>query len=257
MRERSISFNGPTASSAIQMRYETETDRRAMFDQLHASADPQAPFFAAKILRECMDMTNKGLDAMQREFEAKASTIPVIRTKQTEAFQKLKAPCAKFFGRQTTPEEIEELEAEGVRRGDPRAIARSLALGKIDPKTNTHEVAVQALDQGDAYVIADVATWLSQQNGRMTIMGAPVPSADVVAANIAWHLVACDHGLSCGADSSHVLNLCAFDGVCGKTSYEDMVRTMILTPQQYLRAQELRARIEAALQAKDYGSLGI
>ena len=239
------------------MRYESESDRRAMFEQLHTSADPQAPFFAAKILRDCMDMTNKGLEAMQKEFEAKASTVAELHTRQTEAFQKLKSPCAKFFGRQTTLEEIEELEAEGVRRGDPRAIARALALGKVDPKSNTHEIAGQALDQGDPYVVADVATWLSQQAGRMTIMGRPVASADTVAANIAWQLVACDHGLPCGTDSSHVLSVCAFDGICGKTSYEDLVRTTILNAQQYLRAQELRARILAALQARDYGSLGI
>ena len=254
---RPISFARPSASDTIAFRYDSATDRRALLDELTKSPEPSASYFAACILRDCADVATKGLDALQREFETRASAQPQLRAMQAKAFNKLKAPCATLYGRQISAEEIEGLEIEGARRGDPRALALGLALGRSDPPINPRQLAEQLLDKGDPYAITDVATWLAQQTGRMTIMGAPVANQDIVTANLAWQLVACDYGRPCGPDSPAVLNACAFDGLCDKASYEDLIRSTLLNPQQYQRAIELRARIIAALQAKDYASLGI
>jgi len=256
VRDRSIAPAHAPGADALAKRVEAAADRRTLLDELLASSAAEAPYIAAAILRECMDVANDGWHEKLIDFQRKASQEPQLRNAQVAAFERLKQPCARLSGRSVTLQEIEALEAEGVSRGDPRAIARALALGKYADKGHASQLAAQLLESGDPYAMKDIATWLVGQTGRATIMGAQVVTADLIPANLAWQLVACSYGYPCGADNPQVLSSCAFDGIC-KDSYENLLRNARLSPQQYQRVIELRQRIEAALQAKDYASLGI
>jgi hypothetical protein len=94
------------------------------------------------------------------------------------------------------------------------------------------------------------------RRGGFTVDGDRVPQSDAAAAQHAWQMVACDYGLDCGPSFDPVLSPCIWDGLCGLASFEEASRKS-LPSQTYDRAVELRARIIAALQRKDFASLGL
>jgi hypothetical protein len=243
---------------SVARRYETANDKRALFEELKASGSSDAPFFAAMILRDCLDVSVQGLNSVITDFTAKIPDNSPTKTTQIEAFRRLKEPCAGFEGRRSSLAEVEQKFSEAMRNGDPRAMARTLNTGQFDPKSDPVKLAAGLLEDNDPYVIAEVADFLEGPvAGGFVIGGMPVGPLHTAAANAAWDLVACDYGGSCGSNSGPVLTACAYSEVCGVSSLDEVMSTLYLTPDEYRRALEYRLQIEAALQSKDYSSLGL
>jgi hypothetical protein len=254
---------GQTAQSgnrqlSLPQRYDTATDKRKLFEELKASESSESPYFAAKILLDCRDVSLKGFNLVINDFIANIPDNSPAKATQVEAFRRLKEPCSGFDGRRISIEEIQQKYAEGVQKSDPRAIARTLMTGQIEPNSDPIRLAVLLLQKADPYVISEVAGFMAGPvGGGVVIDGKPVDLINISAANTAWQLVACDYGGSCGPNSAAVLNACANRGVCGMASFDELVRTAILTLDDYQRALQYRLQIEAALQNKDYVSLGL
>ena len=245
-------------ATMIRHRFETALDYRALYDELMRSGEPEGKFFAAKMLFECVDVGAKSFDAVINAFIASVPPDAPHAAARIAAFRQMKEPCARFSGRQIDPAEIERLFAEGARSGDPRALSRMLAQDKLDPSSDAMAVAARALESGDPYALNNVATFLFRANRLdQTIDGALVDRADIDAAQMAWDLVACDHGWPCGRDSEPLLHMCARDGLCGAQTFEELIRDELGILASFDRVQYFRDRILAALSRKDYGSLGI
>ena len=238
--------------------YETAPDQRALFDQLDRSASTEAPYFAAKILRRCIEVSKVGLKELLASFPSRyPSTASPVAVRE-EAYRKIHVPCKGFEGRPATIEEITEHVKEGARRGDPRSLAQAIAQRRPDDKSDPMSSAAKLIDTGDPYVLSELRGFLVQAAvGNGNVGGLPLTESDRAAAFLAWSMIACDHGLDCGPDSNQLLTSCAFDGRCGLGSVEDLMRNAWSADTQYRTALELRPRILEALRAKDYASFGI
>ena len=260
---RSASFTRPVDSTAIAVsmirhRFETSPDYRALFDELQRSGVAEGRFFAAKMLGDCVDVGVKGLDTVLRDFIASVPADSPHASARIAAFRRIKEPCAGFSGRRTDAGEIGRLNAEGAAMGDVRALSRMLAGGVLDPALDPLAVMTRLLESGDPYALHNVAMYLSDAaRGPLVVDGKPVDAADFDAAQMAWDLVACDHGWPCGPHSEPVLNMCAHDSLCNAQTFEELVRTELGILASFERVQHFRSRILAALARKDYGSLGI
>jgi hypothetical protein len=245
-------------AAMIRYRFETSLDYRALFDELMRSGDAEGKFFAAKMLSNCADVGAKSLDEVMSEFVASIPPDAPFAAERVAAFRQIKEPCAGFSGRKPDADEIERLLEDGARSGDPRARSWMLARNTLDSSADTMAVAARLLESGDPYALNNVANFLFRAN-RPAIMvdGALVDAADLDAAQMAWDLVACDHGWPCGRDSEPMLSMCARDGLCAAQTFEELIRTELGILASFERVQAFRARILAALARKDFSSLGV
>lgn len=249
---------GGQPASELARLYETAPDLRALFDQLDRSDAPEAPYFAAKILQRCAEVSKVGLKELLAKFPSRypgtSSPIPV----REDAYRKILVPCKGFESRPIAPEEIAERQKEGVRRGDARALAQAMGLRRPDDKPSPLESAARLVDTADPYVLSELGGFLVQAAiGHGSVGELRLTESDRAAAFLAWSMIACDYGLDCGPENNQVLTACAFNGRCGLGSVEDLIRNVWSADNQYRTALDLRPRILDALQAKDYAAFGL
>jgi hypothetical protein len=245
-------------ASLIRHRYETASDYRALFDELMRTDASEGRFFAAKILVDCLEVADDGYDTVLRRFVAGVPRDSPNAAARIAAFRRMKEPCAGFSGRTPSSAEIEQLFAAGARDGDVRALSQLLVTDRPEPGADPSATIARLLDSRDPYVLGNIATYIFAAN-RMPVVidGRRVDPPDLDAAQFAWDLVACDHGLPCGPDGKAVLHICAHDGLCNAETFEDLVRAEFGILASFDRVQYFRNRILDALAARDYGSLGV
>jgi len=248
---------GPARAQVI-LRYEHATDKRALFEELTASGFAENYYFAAEILSDCLTVGEQGIGAVTGDFLANLAIDAPATASRLDAFRQSIDPCAGFSGRPTSIDEIQQLYATGAQRGDPRALAHMLMSAGIEEIAGSIRVAASLLESNDPYVIGDVAGFLGGVYARgMVIDGKTLSPADNDSMAMAWALVACDYGAPCGADSRAVLRACAQGGLCGIESLEELFRLTHVPDDTYRHGREYHAQILAALQRRDYASLGL
>ena len=249
--------------SDIARRYETSTDYRRLYDELIASEDVEAPHFAWKMLRHCMDVSRWGLAATIKKFEKEAAMGAVSLVDQRiDAFRRMKAPCAGFEDLRFSSEDRDALQRKGASRGDPRASASLLPLSELDTRAAFADpvaTAASFLATNDPYVFVALLPFMARKaGGGRSVDGRSIDEHDAFAYDLAWQMIACDYGFDCGSSSELVLVGCAFNSYCGRASFEDLVRSGYARDDaEYQRALDLRSRIFDALERKDYASLGL
>ena len=235
------------AVAEISHRYETATDKRALFEELRDSGTAESLYFAAEILEDCFDVGEHGFEAVVNAFLDKLPIDSPTTTKQVESFRRLVEPCAGFDGRLSSPAEIQLLYAAGAQRGDPRAIGHLLTSAGIDSAAVTVQTAAVLLELSDPHVIGEVSSYLAGLFvGGMVLDGARLNPSENGPVTMAWALVACDYGASCGATHPAVLQACARGGLCGIESLDELFRLTYVPVETYQRGQAYRARILAA-----------
>lgn len=243
------------AAPTLAMRFDGATDYRALYDDLLKSDSPAAKYFIGRILLTCADAASSSVDAIVQRFGEWVPAAAANRDERIAAFRRLKEPCRGFGGRRE-PGNPFEIFAEGARRGDPRAQARQLWADTAAPVEGRMESARQMLGHSDPYVVQNLAQFIGMTQGaRMVVDGVRLDPSAMNAVLLAWDLVACDMGATCGSDSDRLLTYCAFDGFCGFESYEDLVRSAFAADVE--RIEDFRAKIHAALVARDAAALGI
>jgi hypothetical protein len=256
----------PTPSAAGNSRderdvsrlYETVFDKRELFEELRTSGSTDSFYFAAEILQDCLDVSEQGYDAVVSEFLARLPADSPTKGQQVEAFRQIVEPCAGFDGRRSSSAEVQLLYAAGAQRGDPRATAHLLSSAGLNVATDSIRTAAALLDQRDPYVIGEVAGYLAGLYARgMVIDGETLSAEENGPVAMAWALVACDYGASCGANSRPILQACGRGGLCGLESLDELFRLTDGAMNAYERSQQYRARILAALQTRDYAALGL
>ena len=245
-------------ASTISGRYETATDKRALFEELKASDSGEAKYFAAKILRDCLDVAQASFGDVQAKFMSGINPGTPHGPARVAAFKQITDPCSGFSGRKFNNNEVDQLIAEGAQKGDPRALARQLLSGQLDQSLDPIRTAAALLETGDPYVFEHVSAFLQiRSKGDLFIDGKAVDPAERGAVNFAWAFVACDYGGSCDAQSAAVLNACAYEGLCNVGSYEELISTSFAALDVYQRSLAYRAKILMALKNRDFASLGV
>ena len=235
--------------------FESTPDRRALFEELKASGTADAHFFAARILRDCFEVGERGLEGAMKAFMAKIPGNSASLAARVDAFRQLTEPCAGFEDRPILVIEVQQQNWQGVQKKDPRAMASALKTGQMDSNTDPLKMAATLLEKNDPYIIADLAVFMAGPAGGFVIDGKPVDRPASAAAMLAWEMVACDYGGQCGPNSPAVLHACADKGVCGIGSFDQLAR--VTMPDDYQRALEFRAQIRAALQYRDFAAIGL
>ncbi|MEP7085338.1 MAG: hypothetical protein ABI854_11410 [Betaproteobacteria bacterium] len=246
------------AAADLGHRYATATDKRALFEELRDSGNSESLYFAAEILADCLDVAEQGFEVAVSEFTDHLSGESPTTTKQVGAFRRLIEPCAGFDGRHSSQGEIQLLHSAGAQRGDPRAIAHLLGSADADSPAVAVRTAANLLALDDPQVIREVSGYLAGLfAGGMVIDGATLDAAENGPVTMAWALVACDYGAPCDAENPAVLQACARGGLCGLKSLDELFRLTYVPLETYERGLAYRARIFAALQRRDYASLGL
>ncbi len=254
-----FSAKAPDAAEAYSQQliqdFESTPDRRALFDELKASGTADAHFFAARILRDCFEVGERGLDGAMKAFMAKIPGNSASLAARVDAFRQLTEPCAGFEDRPIPVIEVQQQNWAGVQKKDPRAMASALKTGQMDSNTDPLKMAATLLEKNDPYIIADLAVFMAGPAGGFVIDGKLVDRSASAAAMLAWEMVACDYGGQCGPNSPVVLHACADKGICGIGSFDQLAR--VTMPDDYQRALDFRAQIRAALQYRDFAALGL
>jgi hypothetical protein len=245
-------------SPSLSKRYETATDKRALFDELIASNEPGGKYFAAKLIVDCKDVADSSLPDVLNKFVPMQSADPDTKALQLSAFKRMKEPCAGFSGRKFSFAEYQQLRSASAQEGDPRGVAALLSTARIDPGSDVMKTAQRLLETNDPYVIESVAAFLgSDRAGGYMIGGVAVDRSHRGDAGIAWQLVACDFGGACGADNPLVLAMCAESAVCNVSLVEQLYQTALASPDSFERAMKYREQILADLRNKNFASLGL
>lgn len=245
------------ARSVVAARYETAIDYRAVLEEFKKSGAAEGKYFAAKILRDCLDVEMTSLEDALKAFSANLPSNIGNADVRVAAFRRLKEPCAGLSGRKLALEDLNELYFEGARRGDPRAQSRLLWTGQLAPDVDPMAMAAKLLEAPEHYVLQNLGNFIGQRNdGALVVDGRPVEDEDRAAAHMAWDLMACDFGGPCGSDGEYVLNLCAYDGMC-RDSLEEIYRTDFAANVDFARVQSYREKFLAALQERSFAALGI
>jgi hypothetical protein len=252
------STRAPAPLATPRHLYEHATDKRLLFDTLRDSGSVEGFYFAARILDDCFDVAEHGIDSVVRSFVGNLPLDAPGKGEQIAAFRQLVEPCYGFDGRTIRPAEIELLYAAGAYQGDPRSIAHLLGSAGIDRVTESIQKARVLLEHRDPYVIAGVSNFLAglYAQGHVIDGNALDPSQNAPVA-MAWTLVACDFGAECSTSNNDVLRACAHGGLCEVHSLEDLFRLTLVDDETYRRGQYYRERILLALQRRDFASLGL
>jgi hypothetical protein len=226
----------------IADRFLLAADLRGFVERhLDSVDDPETAYYVSQALEECSVLPSPAADAGPHWAELAAAAA-------------LAGPCLGFDGRPIEPREIVGLLSAAATRGEPHAIARMLLFRDIAaPKSDVMDSIPWLLATGDPAVIRDVGAFLSKGEAVWRYGAEEVPAP---IAAIAWELVACDLGYSCGPASRLVLAQCAFDGRCDVGHYEEAL--MRYEPANLMgEAQRLRTGILRALREHDWSWLGV
>ena len=253
-----------TASAAaptdFARRFQAATDYRELLDELSQSSSAEAPYFIARILTRCADVSRYGFNEIVTRFGIETASGPAeTLNARMEAFRKMKQPCAGLEGRRFSADQISGKRREGIDRADPRSLAQALGAGEVEAGTDPIALAASLLERNDPLILNELSTYLAGAgHGVRMIGGQPLDPGDFRAAEFAWKMMSCDFGFDCGPDSDLVREGCAYSAICGMGSYEDLIRNGFARDErEYRRALEFRAKILDALRRKDYASLGL
>ncbi len=238
-------------------------DKYALFLELVKKGDGESLYMAGEIVSACTGVLRKGLQAVQADFQAQIPAGDPNRAARLDAFHNLSDPCAGFAPDRLKGQHIpgrDELIAQAADLGYLTAIVEmrmridsDKRLQSGGAKVPSYAWVIEVLDSGDASAMNLAAGHLTGRPGGYMFDGKPVPDADKDIAYYAWQMAACERGYPCELEP--VLNLCAYDGICGVSSYAEAMRRYL--GERFARTQAYKEQLVAALERKDYASLGL
>jgi hypothetical protein len=232
-------------ASAGRDAFERARNLGALFNALHAQADPDALFFAQRALRECMPyVLANGTAGQPPALDRYRPALPddPMTPRRAAAYSALQDRCSGFDLGADPFATARALREALAATSDPRAaleqaamaVRRGGAPGEIMDK-------VRAIaGDGDPYALEQASGVMSALRGRYVfVLDGQVVKPDIVAAG--WMMAACDAGRSCGDE--WVQAPCAFLTECDARDLESSLQRYQLTPSEYEAMQQVRARI--------------
>ncbi len=241
-----IESNKPS-NSTTKLKQDTSTSL--------VSADP-APLYKLWLqTNRCRDIIALGADRAKQNFLAELSGSP-LREVRIEAYEKLKADCAKRAAT-VSKDDPYKLLKEAKEMNEAPAIALELQRRILEGDRNDEirpliEALIQKAANTDAGLLLERLGFLFSSLHDISVTGATIASQDMPAFQAAWTFLACERGLDCGVEATNTLDLCAYRSICNSTSLVESYQQGLLTPQEYEKALHYTAQLRAIFIAKNF-----
>jgi hypothetical protein len=267
---------GPPRSAAA-LEFEKGKNLRQFYDRYMANpegADAETKYLAAAAIEACAGRSRAQqgpTEAEKQRFISRLKENDPNNQQRIDAFTQVTTACDGFQGLNLTGADASRLFKEAALAGNPaakvawaaeqfRETSRG-ATGVEQRRLTEDQLALvrDGLASGDPFAIQRAGNLLSYgstqlADRRLGQDGTPFTPRDLAPA---FTFAACDHGGSCGADNTRVLNGCAYQGACGYQSLEAYMQFNELAPNTYVAAQQNRTMINDAISQGRWDLLGI
>ena len=218
--------------------------------------DAESRYFVAMALEDCYALSHDGFERFRDDFVRRLDPRANNWAREA-AFHQSIHQCVAFEREPISPERVLSLLRSAARDGDPRALARTLLFRDLaDSKAGSFDLVTRLLSSGDPHAIRDVGLFLTRGESTVALDDGGLPVRATTLA-VAWELVACDFGMECGGDSKILTSLCAYQGQCGATSYEDWLSRYTESGEELAEIRRLRMLLRRGLIAQDWQLLGL
>jgi hypothetical protein len=171
--------------------------------------------------------------------------------------------CEGFETRKVDPAEHMRISRRVSEQTDLAAQAyklRPTTLTTPELQAGAQDLALRALDTGDAYLLTELASYFALR--QVGLLGAPriASSADpridaMQRERDAWIWASCELGVDCGPASANGRRVCFEMGKCDWRSIDDVAQDLFADSARNL-PRERKDEIVAAIRARDWAKLG-
>jgi hypothetical protein len=258
--------------SAIAGEFEKAKDLKALYDRLLNAATPEAKYYAAKAIQECIEQRRNPVEALRRDFEQKVAPTDTTYNLRSAALDRISEDrCAGFSSTFLNEANYRQMVAQAAEQGDIRAriaqlqagLPQRLAAGESGGRsaTLTNEELLLLRDAAlseDPDVYRRLANWwLLWQRTDGVRAGPNQETVNGAAWSAAWSLLACENGLDCGPGNRYLNMQCASQGFCGASDLTAYLQQFGLSPYQYQQAINYRETIRSAIEQRQWDWIGL
>lgn len=258
--------------SAIAGEFEKAKDLKAIYDRLSNAATPEAKYYAAKAIQECIEQRRNPVEALRRDIEQRVATTDPTYNLRSAALDRISEDrCAGFSSTFLNDANYRQMVAQAADQGDIRAriaqlqagLPQRLAAGESGGRsaTLTNEELLLLRDAAlseDPDVYRRLANWwLLWQRTEGVRAGPNQETVNGAAWSAAWSLLACENGLDCGPGNRYLNTQCASQGFCGASDLTAYLQQFGLSPYQYQQAISYRETIRSAIEQRQWDWIGL
>lgn len=147
---------------------------------------------------------------------------------------------------------LRKAAASGSVPAQIRLLATDLASGRNVVASEASALVSEALSSEDPAALWELAGAVSNMQGEND--GELGAFSGLPQHEYAWRLAACDRGFNCGPTSDVLQSVCVIGGYCGYASYEDFLRSVVLSPAEYAEVVRMRQQLLQLLASKHSGA---
>ena len=224
----------PAPVSPLALAFESSSNLAQLVLELSpraAAGDAQAARVIAQALDECATLSVRrgGTEGLDKFAEAMPPNRRNVALAHVAQYRERCAELAK--AEKMTPERLREASHAGSLGNDlvdqaQRVVESSTTMSEAEVKDTLRRI----VQSRDARAIAIMADAMGQNPDDREIFGT---KAGTHIYAMAWKLVACDLGMSCGPSSALVRQGCVVYARCIPGDYREIVRFYLLTPSDY------------------------
>jgi len=246
-----------TAPKTPAQIYATSQNFAADYQQLLASAEPDAPYFAAELLGACRAIYDPSTGQFIELEGELAIRLTALGDRTANARRTLIERCSGWVGQLPMGREVRELRTKAALNNS--LVGKSWLLQSL-------------LEQGKSEEASAIASEvLRKQDGNALLMLAPIfvngsetwrigPNGEGVPSTLVepvLTLASCEFGQSCDSDSNQLVFTCATIGYCPRTLREFVLSNPSLLPQEPEQITHYRDVVVAAIRSGRLDLLGL
>lgn len=258
--------------SAIASEFDKAKDLKVLYDRLSNTATPEAKYYAAKAIQECLEQRRIPVEALRRDFELRvAPTDPTYHLRAAALERISEDRCAGFSSTFLNDANYRQMIAQAAEQGDIRARIAQFQAGLPQRLTAGESGGRSAtLTNDELSLLRDAALsedpdvyrrlahwWLLWQRTDGMHAGPNQETVNGAAWSAAWSLLACENGLDCGSGSRYLNLQCASQGFCGASDLTAYLQQFGLSPYQYQQAINYRETIRSAIEQRRWDWIGL
>ncbi len=263
--------------SAARIEFEKGHHYKQFLDRYLANpegADAETKYLAAAAIEACLGRTrsqNGPTDAEKARFTSRLKDGDPNNQARIDAFNQVTSQCDGFQGLNLTGADAARLFQQAAAAGDPAAKMAVVQEQFRDQTRNATGIVGRQLTEDQLASVRDALSSgdpLAMQRAGMLLTYGSTQLAERQLGpdgtyfsprdmGPAWTLASCDRGADCGADSTRVLNGCAYQGQCGYQDLQSYMQFNELAPNVYMSALQYQNMINSAIAQGHWDWLGI
>jgi len=263
----------PKPRSEIALAFEKAKDLKAFYDRVSTLSTPEAKYYAARAMQECLEQRYIPVDNLRRDFAQRIAPTDPSYSLRAAALERLTEDrCGGFAAGFLNDASAKQMIAQAAEQGDIRARMAQLQLaiqqrltasGEQGPRSTTltnEELALlrEAAQSDDPDIYRRLANWwLLWQRNEGVHAGPNRESVNSLAWSAAWSMLACENGMNCSGDSRFLNMQCASQGFCGAPDLNAYYQQYGLSPYQYQQALNYQLMIRAAILQGQWDWIGL